>query len=296
MSAPVLTVALVGCGRMGQHHARVVRDHPQTRLVACSDPFSPAAHLVADRFGCEVVEGVPTDVDALVIASPAATHAAVAAPALARRQWVLLEKPAVLRVAELDQLASDRLIVAQIERFNPAVRALGGVRPHRVHARRVVEGPPRDPSVHDVLDLMIHDIDLVLSWGVGEVVEVDAIPIRVDGFEGVDARIRTADGVVARLQCGRGEVEAERSLHFVDTHGPGSLDLIAGKAWRAGLPLPEPPAFDALEAQWEAAVRAMRGETPPLVGWDDARRAHRCADLILDALGPSAAGPPADRG
>lgn len=254
----MIRVALVGCGHMGAHHARVVGSHPECQLVATVDLDRSRAERLATRFGGRAVRVVPAQVDAVIVATPASTHAAVSGPVLERGTWCLVEKPMAATAAEAARIASDRLVVGHSERFNPAVRALGAVRPERMRAARCGPSSPRGTDVDVVVDRMAHDLDLALWWGQGP-------------SEVIEARREGGDGVYARVRVGRADVElrASRSsagqVRTLDLEGPGgpwSVDLLRGTSTRAGQTLVPPDARDALEVQWGAFLRTMGGARP----------------------------------
>ena len=279
----MIDVAVVGCGHMGRHHARIVAAHPECRLVAAVDLVDERAAEVAARWGAEARRDVP-DVDAIVIATPASTHAALAGPLLARGCWVLVEKPLAATAVDAFELASPRLGVGHVERFNPAIRAAGELRPRYIEARRLSPPSPRGRDVDVVLDLMVHDLDLVLSWTGGAVAWFDAVGVAVDGplIDTASVRLRTTCGVTASLVASRVAGAPERTLRVFEQGRATTLDLQAGVAFRDG-PL-APAGGDALTAQWAAFVGAILGEGALPVGFSDGRRVVALAERISAAI------------
>lgn len=279
----MIDVAVVGCGHMGRHHARIVASHPECRLVASVDLVPERAAAIAAAWGGEARTDVP-DVDAVVIATPASTHAALAGPLLGRGCWVLVEKPLAVTAVDAVELASPRLGVGHVERFNPAIRAAGDLRPRYVEARRLSPPSERGRDVDVVMDLMVHDLDLVLAWTGGAVAWFDAVGVAVDGplVDTASVRLRTTCGVTATLVASRVADAPERTLRVFEPGRATTLDLRAGIAYRDG-PL-APAGGDALTAQWAAFVAAIRGDAALPIGFSDGRRVVALAERISAAI------------
>ena len=246
---------------MGARHAAVVDRDSQCRLVACVDIVADRARSLGDRFGSRAAECVPDGIDAVVVATPTSTHAEVATPLLERGLWCLVEKPLAPTPDVAQRMASERLVVGHIERFNPAVRAAGQLRPRYLEVRR--EAPPtgRSADIDVVLDLMIHDLDLILHWSEpGATVEVvDAVGVG-DPADTASARIRTSDGLTATLVASRVAAKRARWIHVFEVGRYTTLDLLVGQAHRHGRPLPLDDSRDALTAQWDAFRDTLSGQ------------------------------------
>jgi predicted dehydrogenase len=281
----VVDVAVVGCGHMGRHHARVVASHPGCRLVAAVDVLSERAREVAERFGTEAADTVPDGVQAVIVATPTATHLDVAGPLLAQGRWCLVEKPLADNAARAAQLRSPRLAVGHVERFNPAVRAAGPMKPRYVEARRLAPPTGRSQDVDVVLDLMIHDLDLVLQWSSGEVEWFDAVGVAVNGprLDTASVRLRTTDGITASLVASRVASAPERVVRVFEPGRYTRLDLMSGKAERKGSIAAADPR-DALTAQLDAFLAAVRGEQPVSVDFSAGCRAVDLAERIGFAI------------
>src|SRR5207253_1784387 len=169
-----ISVGVVGCGRMGRLHARTYAQMPQTKLVGVYDAIPKAAEAVAGEFGTRVVanlQELAEQVRAVSIAVPTEHHLAAAEPFLRRGVACMIEKPLARNSAEGGQIVElaarhgAMLSVGHIERFNPAVLALSklSLTPRFMDAVRVSPLPFRSLDVGVVLDVMIHDIDIVLS-------------------------------------------------------------------------------------------------------------------------------------
>ena len=263
----VVRVAVVGCGAMGTRHARIVAADPRAELAAVIDIVPERAERIAAAHGVRTATEVPREVDAVVVATPTTTHAAVASKLLARGLWCLVEKPLAERADVALALSSSRCVVGHVERFNPAVRAAGALRPQVVEARRISPPTGRGEDVDVVVDLMIHDLDLVLGWAQpgADVAWVDAAGVR-GGTGGVDVasvRLRTTCGLTATLLASR---VAERRQRVVSCYEPGRatvLDLLSGTAQRNGEPVAASDGRDGLTAQWHHFTGAVRGDLPP---------------------------------
>jgi len=281
----VIDVAVVGCGHMGARHAAVLSRDSRCRLVCSVDIVRERALDMVARFGGEALEGVPEGVDAVVVATPTSTHEEVAAPLLARGLWCLVEKPLVPTVQAAERLSSPRLVVGHIERFNPAVRAAGPMRPRYLEARR--EAPPtgRSADIDVVLDLMIHDLDLILHWSEpGATIEVvDAVGVG-DPVDTASVRLRTSDGLTATLVASRVAVKRARWIHVFEVGRYTTLDLLMGRAHRLGRQLTLEDGRDALTAQWDAFRDAVIGNAPAKVTSAAGGRAVKLADQILSRI------------
>jgi predicted dehydrogenase len=279
-----LRVALVGCGVMGERHARVISEDPGCELLTV-DLLSERAQALAARYGGRACATVPADVDAAVIATPTPSHVEVALPLLERGLFCLVEKPLAGTLAGARQLSGPRCATGHVERFNPAVRAAGTLRPQVLEGRRVA--PPSGRGQDDViLDLMIHDLDLWLQWLPPEPswahIEVTGT---VTGGSTESARVvlQTASGHRATLTASRVASQRERVLHCFESGQHTVLDLLQGQAQRDGVLLPRPDPRDALTCQWATFAAAARGERP-LSTVADGLRAVELAQQIRQSL------------
>ena len=222
MSIERVRAGVVGVGSMGQNHVRVLRELPEANLVGVADADEELAEDVAEKYG---VPALDTDtlfarVDAVVVAVPTPFHADLTERAIDAGVNVLVEKPFVADASEgrrLIERADDAgvaLQVGHVERFNPGVETLQDVIGDRdliaVDARRV--GPPPDREIEDsaVLDLMIHDIDVLLSVVDSEVETVSAVGARDNRH--VTATFGFADGTMASLTASRVTQQKVREL------------------------------------------------------------------------------------
>jgi predicted dehydrogenase len=235
MPEPV-RVGVVGVGSMGANHARVYRELPEADLRGVADADADRATEVADQYGTRAVPRAELlgEVDAVSIAVPTRYHYDLTREAIDREVGVLVEKPFVedphegRRLVARAAAAGVPLQVGHIERFNPAVEVLGEVVSGRdliaVEARRL--GPPVGRNVGDgvVLDLMIHDLDVLLSLVDSEVCHVDAAGTRDNQY--VAANVCFVDGTVGTLTASRLTQEKVRKLSVTTEDSQVNLDYI----------------------------------------------------------------------
>lgn len=231
-----LRVGVLGVGSMGSNHARVYRELPSTRLRGVADADGDRAAEVAAEYDTEAVacEELLDRVEAVSVAVPTRYHYDLASEAIERGVGVLVEKPFVADPAEGRRLVAKAdaagvpLQVGHIERFNPAVGVLGKVVSDldliAVEARRL--GPPVGRNVGDgvVLDLMIHDLDVLLWLVDSEVRHVDAAGTRDNQY--VTANLTFADGTVGTLTASRLTQEKVRQLSVTTEDSQVNLDYI----------------------------------------------------------------------
>jgi predicted dehydrogenase len=302
--------AVVGCGHFGRHHAEKYAACAGARLVAVVDRDEGAARSLADRLGVLALTDpadLPGLADAASVAVPTSQHVAVASRLLAGGLHVLVEKPIATTLADagaLIALAAKHARVLQVghlERFNAAVLALEDVidRPLFVESHRVAPFSERNTDVDVVLDLMIHDIDLIQLLVGRPLLAVDAVgvPVLSNRDDIANARLRFAGGCVANVTASRVSFKSERRMRLFQREAYISIDFSAGSATVArrdpaasgivpGIALEQRAlgASDALMLEIEAFVAAIRGERPVAVSGEDGRRALDTALKITAAL------------
>lgn len=230
-------VAVVGVGRMGKLHARVLSEMDGAELVCVVDSNPASAVAVAKQRGCDaltnVEEAVPL-VDAAFITVPTLAHLAAARPFVAAGKSVLIEKPFTNDLAggeELTALARKtgaKIQIGHTERFNPTTMAMRSyaIRPKFIEAHRISPFTFRSADVGVVLDMMIHDIDLVRMLVGSEVVDVQAVGVNVIGkTEDIcNARLRYANGCVANITASRLAIKTERKMRIFSEEHYCSVD------------------------------------------------------------------------
>ncbi|HUG90992.1 MAG TPA: Gfo/Idh/MocA family oxidoreductase [Planctomycetaceae bacterium] len=233
-----LRMAVIGAGALGRHHARILSGFEHVELVAVCDPRESAGTAVAGNCGArwladyrDALDGI----DACTIAVPTVLHHSIAMDVLGRGLPVLVEKPLTARLdeaEELVELAEARgltLAVGHVERFNPAMQA---ARPlcagaKYIRAERLSNYAFRSTDIGAVHDLMIHDLDLVLSLVESPVARVEAFGVSILGGheDAVQARIVFENGAIADLTANRVCPAAKRSLHVWAPDGVVTVDL-----------------------------------------------------------------------
>jgi predicted dehydrogenase len=302
-------VGVIGVGALGQHHARVYAHLPEARLVGVHDASRARAEEVAARHGTRAfaeVGSLLAECDAVSVAVPTVDHHRIALAALEAGRDVLVEKPMAATLAEADELiraaGSRRAIlqVGHIERFNPAVEGLGSRtgRARFVEVHRLSPFSPRSLDVDVVLDLMIHDLDIVLWLDGSDPVQVDAVgvPVLTPRADIANARLRFASGLIANLTASRVSSEKVRKFRIFSPRTYVSLDLAARSAAvhrlvdtpsgpsitveRSSAPDEEP-----LARQLAAFVSSVSSRSAPVVSGGDGRRALALAHTILGRMG-----------
>lgn len=211
-----LRTAVVGVGHLGRHHARIMAGMDDVELVAVVDPMSEACQAVASQYDAEALSDyhdLTGRVDAVVLATPTVTHHAIASQLLATDVHLLVEKPLTPSSREADELISAAqqrglvLQVGHVERFNPAWDEASRLidNPKYIETRRLSGYSFRSTDIGVVLDVMIHDIDLVLSIVPSSVERVEALGVSIlgDHEDIANARLHFANGCVATLTASR---------------------------------------------------------------------------------------------
>jgi predicted dehydrogenase len=225
----------VGTGALGRHHVRILAELEEADLVGIVDARPERARELAARHGTRVaasIEELAQEVEAMVVAVPTIDHAAVAVPLLDRRIHVLVEKPIASSLEEADRIlasAGDRVLaVGHVEFYNPAVQALTTVdgSPGFVEVQRLAEFTPRSLDVDVVLDLMIHDLQILHALDPTPVREVRAAGVAVlsDRIDIANARVELESGCVANLTASRVSAERVRRLRLFSRESYYSLD------------------------------------------------------------------------
>ncbi len=237
-----LRTGVLGVGRLGAEHARILRALPDSELVGVHDLDGARGEAVARRLEVRhfaEADGLLEAAEAVVVAVPTADHAPVARAALRAGCHVLVEKPLAPTLEEADALivlAGERgraLGVGHIERFNGAVRRSEPYldAPRFVESLRLAPFQPRGTDVTVILDLMIHDIDLVLSLVQGTVAGIHAVgvPVLSGSVDIANARLLFDSGAVANITASRVSAERKRRLRLFQRTGYLSLDLAEGQ-------------------------------------------------------------------
>lgn len=306
-----MRTAVVGAGYLGRFHAQKYAALAGSTLVAVADPDEAVRNAVASELGvaaCADYRELIGRVDAVSVVTPTPTHHEIARAFLQGGAHVLVEKPMTATVAEGESLieaarrAGRILQVGHLERFNAAVRALQPILtvPRFVESARLAPFRSRGTDVDVVLDLMIHDIDLILSIVRSPVVSVDAVGTSVFSSE-IDianARLRFANGCVANATASRVSLKTERRLRLFQDDAYVSLDLhqkVRTVIRKGGGSAPDgtPQVTieetnyeqgDALRDEIEAFLAAAATGSAPAVSGEDGLLALRTAISITDQV------------
>jgi predicted dehydrogenase len=327
---------VIGAGSLGFHHVRLLRSVPGATLAGFHEARSARADEVAKELGVRAYPSVAellADVDAVTIAVPTPAHHAVASEALRRGKHVLIEKPLATTLDEADELlalarANGALIqTGHVERFNRAIRAAMPYvdAPRFIQSDRLAPFNPRGSDVAVVLDLMIHDLDLVGTLVGSHVEDVAAvgIPVLTPFVDIANARLSFSSGAVANITASRVSRDRMRKIRIFQKSGYLSLDLAAGTgefyrmrgdldlaalakapleldAFVERVPL-DAPEGEPLRLEFESFAAALRGEAPLIVSGEDGREALAVALRIVreiesGAVALSGGGPARSRG
>ena len=320
---PRVRVGVIGVGALGWHHARHLAAMPEAELVGVYDIRPERARFVAAQLGTRAFatrEELLARCEALTIAVPTSVHGEVGLAALRAGRPVLMEKPLAATVSEADDLlaaaarAGVLLQVGHIERFNPALRAALRYleRPLFIEGERLAPFQPRGTDVPVVLDLMIHELDLILHLAGGpEVVDVRANGAAVLSplLDVAHARVEFATGLVASVTASRIAERRVRRLRIYQEEGYLALDLGTGQGeflrlrngWIPGgaraltdvaerVPL-DAPAADALRLELESFLHAVRGDREAVVSGVEGRAARDLALRVAEAIRLAAPAP-----
>lgn len=310
-----LRVGSIGVGSLGRHHARNYAEFAaegRVVMVAVCDTNAETAEAIAGTYDC----GSCTDwrellgkVDAVSIATPTETHCEITCAFLDEGVNVLVEKPIALTVDEADRMIDSaarsgaKLMVGQLERFNPAMVALrpNVTTPLYFEIHRVSPFPNRSLDVDVVLDVMIHDLDAV-QWLVGtntQVSEIRAvgIPVISDKVDAANARIEFENGTVANITASRIGTEKIRKTRFYQTNAYVVLDYASKFASLtslnsdaahplAGISINRLNIIDIepLRAEISAFLDCIENDETPAVTGEDGRRALRLAVGVLERI------------
>jgi len=306
-----ITIAVIGVGHVGGHHARLYRELPGARLVAVCDTDSARAAAVAAQQGTEAATDFRTllgKVEAVSVAVPTVHHHAVARAFLEAGADVLIEKPIAESLEEAEALvalarrAGRILQVGHVERFNGGVRALHALvrEPGFIECHRLGPFAGRGTDVDVIRDLMIHDIDIILSLVRSPVIQVQAVgvPVISDRVDIANARLQFASGCIANVTASRVSVERLRKIRIFQRETYLALDYAAQEisCYRRLLPPPGAPVgelprivreevavdkAEPLRLELESFLTAVRTRSRPVVSGEEALEALRVAAQIL---------------
>jgi predicted dehydrogenase len=304
-----IKVGVVGIGHLGKYHLQKYQKLENCKIVAAADTFEERAVSAAELYHCRAMtdyrEMIGT-VDAVSIAVPTRCHHEVAKAFLEAGVHVLLEKPITETLAQADELiilADRRGLVLQIgfvERFNPAVIALAKVirKPLFIEAHRLHPFYERGTDVDVILDLMVHDLDIILHFVNSPLQDIDASGTAVlsDKVDIANVRLRFADGCVANVTASRISMKTMQKIRFFGVEGYHAVDCAkrdllslsrqvgpGGKVEIVQNHL-EIIQKDPLEEEVRAFIEAVTQKTDPLVSGRDGRQTLEVALRILEEI------------
>jgi len=325
-----IRTAVIGAGKMGAIHAKVYDELEACELVAVVDTQQDRSQALADRYGCESFtdcKPLLSLVDAVTISAPTVCHRDLAKEFIENNIAVMVEKPLASSVGQAEEIVALAkkhnavVAVGHSERCNPVVQAMKRlhIKPKFIEANRISPYPFRSTDIGVVLDVMIHDIDIILSLAASEIKTVDAAGVNVIGeHEDIcNARIVFANGCIANITASRLALKTERKVRVFSRQAYLSLDYLkkegiiikaaenidivkwirehqatddfdfAGVNWPELLHIEQLDIADAepLRVEQEAFLKAVaNAQFRPEVTAEDGLAAMECAQRILDSI------------
>lgn len=320
-----IKIGVIGTGHLGKLHTKMYSQIDTCELIGVYDINMEEAKLTAQEFGTKIFEDLNdllNSVNAVSIAASTNSHYEIAKECLEKGLHVFVEKPITATIPQAEELVnmssqkSLNLQVGHIERFNPALLALEKYisNPLFIQTDRLAQFNPRGTDVAVVLDLMIHDIDIILSLIKSKVLSVEASGVTVvsDSVDIANARIKFENGAVANVTASRISQKKMRKMRIFQKDTYLSLDFITGtsEVYRL-IPIEEKNAshfisfgeigegenkkkvvyeqpqieeVNALKYELELFIISIREKTKPVISGEDGHRALRIAELILNKI------------
>ena len=323
----MLKIAVIGTGHLGKIHTKLWKEVSSVELIGVFDSNVEEAKRVAaensTKFFATIDEAIKA-ADALSIVTPTFAHSEIAKLAIESRKHVFIEKPITTTIAEAKELIalakkhSVKIQVGHIERFNPALLAIEKYihKPMFFESHRLAQFKPRGTDVAVVLDLMIHDIDVILSLAKSEVRSVDASGVSVvsDEIDIANARIKFTNGAVANVTASRISQNPMRKLRIFERDAYLSVDFASkvsevfhlvgadeatentslmfnlGEIERAEKKVnivyerPDVPELNPLKYELELFRNAIVDNTSPIVSGEDGLAALEVAEMIMESI------------
>lgn len=233
---------VIGVGHMGKHHARILAEIPECELIGVCDIDKDKGQKIAKEYNCTYhgnIKELLSKTDVVIIATPTNTHREITIEALNKGNHVLVEKPISLDLKEADEIitAASRnnliLQVGHIERFNPAILASKKVvqNPLFIEAHRLSPFYGRGVDVSVVLDLMVHDLDIILDYVKSPVKHISAggVPVLTNYIDIANARLEFENGAIANITASRISLMKLRKIRFWQKYSYVSVDTLNRK-------------------------------------------------------------------
>ena len=303
-----LRVGVIGVGHLGKHHARILSSMPGVELVGVVDKNLGRATEIASEYQTRPSldwRELTGHVDAVTIAVPTEIHLEIARPFLLAGVPVLVEKPMARSLAEADEMiaaaakSGATLAVGHTERFNPAVAVAREhlTDPRFIEVHRLGVFPERSLDIDVVFDVMIHDLDVILSLVKSDVESIDAVgvPVLTKRVDIASVRLRFTNGCMANLTASRISRDRVRKIRFFQQDAYLSIDYAAQKVEKFTLNrllgIPKIDGGDVPVVNEEPLAReladfvdAVKSKRPPLVDGQQGRRALALAQAIIDTM------------
>lgn len=324
-------IGIIGTGHLGKFHTKLAKELNNAELIGVYDKDFAKAKTIAEEFSTKAFENLEElikNTDAVSIVATTSAHYELAKYALENNVHVLVEKPitsTIEQAEEIIKIAADKNLkfqVGHIERFNPALLCLDkyNLDPKFIETDRLAQFNPRGTDVAVVLDLMIHDIDIILSLIKSDVKEINASGVAVvsDNIDIANARLEFENGAVANVTASRISQKRMRKMRMFQKDTYLSLDFNTGttEIFRlleptAEMPQhyvnygeigienkkkviifeqPEPIQVNALQHELQLFVDAVFNDTKPAVSGEDGLKALKVADMIINKIGSSTLG------
>jgi len=304
-----IRVGVIGVGYLGEHHARIYSEMAGVKLTGVVDPDEERARKIGKKVGCPFFTKhgeILGSVDAVSIAAPTSFHHDLSLDCLKNNIDVLLEKPMTVTLEEADRLVQEaeqnkRIFqIGHLERFNGAIRKLKEVvkDPRFVESHRIGPFVNRGTDVDVILDLMIHDIDILLSVVQSKVSEIRAVgtPVISSNVDIANARIEFEGGCVANVTASRVSLKKERKIRIFQPNAYISLDyqlqelmvyrrvMDPEKGPQIRMEKIETAKDEPLRVELEAFIHSVRSREHPVVSGRDGREALKVALKIISLM------------
>ena len=320
-----LNVGVVGTGHLGKLHIKMFRDIENCNLVGVHDSNTEQAKLASDKFSVKVfdsLESLLENVNAISIAATTSAHYELAKECLQAGRHIFIEKPITATIPEAEEIVdlanslNLKLQIGHIERFNPALVSMEKyiIDPKFIQTDRLAQFNPRGTDVAVVLDLMIHDIDIILSLIKSKVenIEANGVAVVSDNIDIANARIQFENGSVANVTASRISQKKMRKMRIFQRNSYVALDFVTGvsevyrllpvdqevehslisfgeigvgdKKKRLVYEQPENKQINALKYELQLFVDSVLKNKKPVITGSDGLRALRIAKIIIDKI------------